>query len=164
MSIRYVVPRRVTLLAREIAWQVENGPTFLEVLSDPVIPTHICFVQKLIISLFEPPIHFQSAIQMDGFRSLAQGEALQFVAKESEKGQEAVLVIGRTTDQGLQGSAFRPKKPVRKPRRCYNCNANSHIASECTLGPQPKRCHNCQSEDHLISQCSQKPPPRKTQN
>lgn len=97
---------------------------------------------------------------MPGFRSLAKGEALQFLAKESDKGMEATLVTGIAEDKELQGSTFRPKKGY-QARRCYNCGQfAAHIASKCELGPQPKRCHVCKSEDHLVIDCPQKPPPK----
>lgn len=95
---------------------------------------------------------------MPGFRSLAKGEALQFHAKTSDKGMEATLVTGVAEDKELQGSTFRPRKGVRKTRRCYNCGKFTHIASKCPLDPQPKRCHICESEDHLVVDCPQKPP------
>lgn len=100
----------------------------------------------------------QSAIKMAGFRSLEKGEALQFLAKSSGKGMEATLVTGIAEDKALQGSTFRPKKGLRKTRRCYNCGQFDHLASSCEQGPLPKRCHNCKSEDHLVVDCPDKPP------
>lgn len=102
-------------------------------------------------------LSLQSVIKMPGFRSLAKGEALQFLAKDSDKGSEATLVTG-CEDVELQGSTFRPTKGLRKSRRCYNCGKFQHIASKCDVEPQPKRCHICQSEDHLVVDCPQKPP------
>ncbi|XP_063361609.1 protein lin-28 homolog [Cydia amplana] len=96
----------------------------------------------------------QSVIQMPGFRSLGDEEAVEFECKESDKGLEATRVSGPSAVD-CQGSHRRPlsKKRFRKIR-CYNCGEfANHIAAKCNIDPQPKRCHNCKSEDHLIADC-----------
>jgi len=96
----------------------------------------------------------QSVIQMPGFRSLAEGERIEFECRPSEKGLEATFVCGVEGAQ-CRGSDRRPvsKKKVKK-LRCYNCGEfASHIASKCPQGPLPKRCHFCKSDGHLIADC-----------
>jgi len=101
----------------------------------------------------------QSVIQMNGFRSLAEGEDVEFESQSSDKGEEATLVTG-LRGSFCRGSQRRPqlsKKRIRKIR-CYNCGEfASHIASKCGMGPLPKRCHQCKSHEHLIADCPIRP-------
>lgn len=101
----------------------------------------------------------QTVIQMQGFRSLSEGEEVEFECRDSDKGVEATFVCGPGgTD--CKGSERRPvsKKKFRK-LRCYNCgDFANHIASKCPRGPLPKRCHNCKSDGHLIADCPLKKP------
>ncbi|XP_077577821.1 protein lin-28 homolog A [Stigmatopora nigra] len=99
----------------------------------------------------------QSKLHMEGFRSLKEGEAVEFTFKKSSKGLESQRVTG---PGGIHcvGSERRPKgKKVHKRRakgdRCYNCGGPDHHAKECKLPPQPKRCHFCQSIDHMVANC-----------
>lgn len=57
---------------------------------------------------------------MTGFRSLAEGETVEYECKESEKGVEATFVKGPELGE-LKGSGFHPnsKKRFRKTR-CVN--------------------------------------------
>ncbi|CAD5125560.1 DgyrCDS13763 [Dimorphilus gyrociliatus] len=85
----------------------------------------------------------QSVVHMEGFRSLEEGEEVEFVSKESDKGQEAVFICGRGGIH-CQGSKRRPL-PRRKSKKikCYNCGEfGNHIAAKCPRGPLPKRCHH----------------------
>ncbi|XP_078789756.1 protein lin-28 homolog A isoform X3 [Oryzias latipes] len=96
----------------------------------------------------------QSKLHMEGFRSLKEGEAVEFTYKKSSKGLESQRVTG---PGGIYcvGSERRPKgKKVQKRRsRCYNCGGLDHHAKECKLPPQPKKCHFCQSIDHMVASC-----------
>ncbi|XP_047453820.1 protein lin-28 homolog A isoform X1 [Mugil cephalus] len=99
----------------------------------------------------------QSKLHMEGFRSLKEGEAVEFTFKKSSKGLESQRVTG---PGGIHcvGSERRPKgKKVQKRRskgdRCYNCGGLDHHAKECKLPPQPKKCHFCQSIDHMVASC-----------
>ncbi|XP_042280205.1 protein lin-28 homolog A isoform X1 [Thunnus maccoyii] len=99
----------------------------------------------------------QSKLHMEGFRSLKEGEAVEFTFKKSSKGLESQRVTG---PGGIHcvGSERRPKgKKVQKRRskgdRCYNCGGLDHHAKECKLPPQPKKCHFCQSIDHMVANC-----------
>ncbi|XP_076467217.1 protein lin-28 homolog [Babylonia areolata] len=105
----------------------------------------------------------QSIIYKAGFRSLGEGEEVEFQSKLSDKGVEAVFVCG-VGGAECRGSDRRPmsRKKFRKIR-CYNCgDFANHLAAKCPHGPLPKRCHQCKSTDHLIADCplrDQLPPP-----
>ncbi|XP_061427622.1 protein lin-28 homolog B-like isoform X2 [Lethenteron reissneri] len=100
----------------------------------------------------------QSKVFMEGFRSLREGEPLEFSYRKSAKGLETIRVTG-PGGAPCAGSERRPKgKVVPKPRRprgdrCYNCGGLDHHAKECTLPPQPKKCHFCQSTSHMMANC-----------
>ncbi|XP_067674919.1 protein lin-28 homolog isoform X1 [Haliotis asinina] len=96
----------------------------------------------------------QSVIKKSGFRSLGEGEIVEFDSKPSDKGMEATLVCGPGGTE-CRGSDRRPqsRRKFRKIR-CYNCGEiSNHIAAKCPCGPLTKRCYNCRSEDHLVADC-----------
>ncbi|KAM4701963.1 protein lin-28 homolog A [Discoglossus pictus] len=102
----------------------------------------------------------QSKLHMDGFRSLKEGESVEFNFKKSSKGLESTRVTGPGGVHCI-GSERRPKvKGLQKRRpkgdRCYNCGGLDHHAKECKLPPQPKKCHFCQSPSHMVAQCPAK--------
>lgn len=112
----------------------------------------------------DPPLDVfvhQSKLVMEGFRSLREGEQVEFTYKRSSKGLESLRVTG-PGGGSCSGSDRRPKgkvlPPKRKPKgdRCYNCGGLDHHAKECGLPPQPKRCHRCQSVTHMVAQCPHK--------
>ncbi|CAL8392289.1 unnamed protein product [Arctogadus glacialis] len=102
-----------------------------------------------------------SKLVMDGFRSLKEGEQVEFTYKKSSKGLESLRVTGPGGGP-CAGSERRPKGKVllqkRKPKgdRCYNCGGLDHHAKECGLPPQPKKCHYCQSIAHMVALCPHK--------
>ncbi|XP_007523991.1 protein lin-28 homolog B [Erinaceus europaeus] len=113
----------------------------------------------------------QSKLFMEGFRSLKEGEPVEFTFKKSSKGLESIRVTGPGGSPCL-GSERRPKgKTLQKRRpkgdRCYNCGGLDHHAKECSLPPQPKKCHYCQSITHMVANCPHKtavqPPPVSSQ-
>ncbi|CAN0171165.1 unnamed protein product [Rangifer tarandus platyrhynchus] len=112
----------------------------------------------------------QSKLFMEGFRSLKEGEPVEFTFKKSSKGLESIRVTGPGGSPCL-GSERRPKGKTlqkRKPKgdRCYNCGGLDHHAKECSLPPQPKKCHCCQSITHMVANCPHKtagPPPASSQ-
>ncbi|KAK0142158.1 Protein lin-28 B [Merluccius polli] len=108
-------------------------------------------------ALVDPPLDVfvhQSKLVMEGFRSLKEGEQVEFTYKKSSKGLESLRVTGPGGGP-CAGSERRPKGKVllqkRKPKgdRCYNCGGLDHHAKECGLPPQPKKCHYCQSIAHM---------------
>ncbi|XP_041660699.1 protein lin-28 homolog B [Cheilinus undulatus] len=112
----------------------------------------------------DPPLDVfvhQSKLVMEGFRSLKEGEQVEFTYKKSSKGLESLRVTGPGGGP-CAGSERRPKGKVplqkRKPKgdRCYNCGGLDHHAKECGLPPQPKKCHYCQSITHMVAQCPHK--------
>ncbi|XP_063078264.1 protein lin-28 homolog B [Engraulis encrasicolus] len=112
----------------------------------------------------DPPMDVfvhQSKLVMEGFRSLREGEAVEFSFQRSSKGLEALRVTGPRGGP-CSGSERRPKGKApplkRKPKgdRCYNCGGLDHHAKECGLPPQPKKCHYCQSTNHMVAQCPHK--------
>ncbi|XP_041822849.1 protein lin-28 homolog A-like [Melanotaenia boesemani] len=97
----------------------------------------------------------QSKLHMEGFRSLREGEAVEFTFRKSSKGLESIRVTGPNGAPCL-GSERRPKSAQKrrsKSNKCYNCGEPSHHAKECQLPPQPKKCHFCQSIFHLVASC-----------
>ncbi|XP_060725204.1 protein lin-28 homolog A-like isoform X1 [Tachysurus vachellii] len=114
----------------------------------------------------DPPMDVfvhQSKLHMEGFRSLKEGEEVEFSFKKSSKGLECVTVTGPGGVHCI-GSEKRPKgknvQQKRKPKgdRCYNCGDLDHHAKECGLPPQPKKCHYCQSASHMVAHCPHKSP------
>ncbi|XP_052088853.1 protein lin-28 homolog isoform X2 [Mytilus californianus] len=101
----------------------------------------------------------QSVIHKAGFRSLDDGEEVEFEAKPSGLGVEATFVAGPGGSE-CKGSSRRPLSRKKfKKIRCYNCgDFGNHIASKCPHGPLPKRCHSCKSTEHLIADCPLRDP------
>nr|QIQ08913.1 lin-28 homolog A transcript variant X2 [Ambystoma mexicanum] len=113
----------------------------------------------------DPPMDVfvhQSKLHMEGFRSLKEGEPVEFTFKKSAKGLESLRVTGPGGTTCI-GSERRPKGKSQQKRRskgdrCYNCGGLDHHAKECKLPPQPKKCHFCQSISHMVAHCPSKAP------
>ncbi|XP_056153920.1 protein lin-28 homolog A-like [Lampris incognitus] len=103
----------------------------------------------------------QSKLHMEGFRSLKEGEAVEFTFKKSSKGLESLRVTG-PNGVPCVGSERRPKGAQKRRSRgdkCYNCGGPDHHAKQCQLPPQPKKCHFCQSASHMVASCPAKAQP-----
>uniref|UniRef100_UPI00358EE20F protein lin-28 homolog A-like n=1 Tax=Myxine glutinosa TaxID=7769 RepID=UPI00358EE20F len=96
----------------------------------------------------------QSKLYMEGFRSLKEGEPVEFLFRRSQKGLEALQVTGPGGD-ACKGQGRTPRQAGRKrgQDRCFNCGGLEHHAKQCQLPPQPKRCHACHSVGHMIAAC-----------
>lgn len=98
----------------------------------------------------------QSAIKSKGYRSLEEGEKVQFKTVSSDKGTIAVFV---TSPDGGNVRSLSRKCRVKKGARkytslCYNCNMNGHRMKNCPYARRVERtCHNCGSQSHLIRTC-----------
>ncbi|KAF1580589.1 UNVERIFIED_CONTAM: hypothetical protein FQV16_0012546, partial [Eudyptes robustus] len=121
----------------------------------------------------------QSKLHMEGFRSLKEGEAVEFTFKKSSKGLESIRVTGpggvfcigserRPKGKSLQkrrskgdrpALAVKPDESQAQPRQHPTsfCFSSSNLsAKECKLPPQPKKCHFCQSISHMVANCPAK--------
>ncbi|KAB0351064.1 hypothetical protein FD754_015921 [Muntiacus muntjak] len=88
----------------------------------------------------------QSKLYKDGFRSLKEGEAVEFTFKKAGKGLESIRLTSPSGGKNMQ-------KHRSKGDRCYNCEGLDHHAKECKLPPQPKKCYFCQSVNHVAASC-----------
>uniref|UniRef100_A0A2K5PDM4 Protein lin-28 homolog A n=1 Tax=Cebus imitator TaxID=2715852 RepID=A0A2K5PDM4_CEBIM len=95
----------------------------------------------------------QSKLHMEGFRSLKEGEAVEFTFKKSAKGLESIRVTGPGGVFCIGSERWPKGKNISKGDRCYNCGGLDHHAKECKLPPQPKKCHFCQSISHMVASC-----------
>nr|XP_009860366.1 zinc finger protein ZF(CCHC)-17 isoform X1 [Ciona intestinalis]XP_026692694.1 zinc finger protein ZF(CCHC)-17 isoform X1 [Ciona intestinalis] len=98
----------------------------------------------------------QSSIDMEGFRSLQEGDRVKFWYKPSKKGLEAVKVVGPGGEKLVGAERTKKSRPSDRRSRCYNCDEEGHHAKQCLLPPWPKKCFNCKSFDHLIADCPNK--------
>ncbi|KFV50929.1 Protein lin-28 A, partial [Tyto alba] len=89
----------------------------------------------------------QSKLHMEGFRSLKEGEAVEFTFKKSSKGLESIRVTGPGGVFCI-GSERRPKGKSLQKRRSKGDRS--------TPPPQPKKCHFCQSISHMVANCPAK--------
>ncbi|KAL3079888.1 hypothetical protein niasHS_014170 [Heterodera schachtii] len=101
----------------------------------------------------------QSKLKMPEFRSLDEGEQVEFIVQLGKRGMEAAEVCG-IGGAPLRGHRIHPLgKRKEKEIRCYNCGQyGRHKASQCKRMPQKnvKACYVCQSTAHLASECPNK--------
>lgn len=95
----------------------------------------------------------QSAIKSKGYRSLVEGEKVQFQIVNTDKGKIAIFVT--SPGGGNLGRKSRVKKGARKfTSLCYNCNENGHRMKKCPYEKRDLRtCHKCGAKSHLIRTC-----------
>jgi len=98
---------------------------------------------------------------MPGFRSLDEGEAVEFTVRLGRRGLEADNVRG-LAGAPIRGHTIRPMCKVSEKKnliRCYNCGQlGKHKATRCTKAPatsgsRVKVCYHCHSTDHLLADC-----------
>uniref|UniRef100_A0A2K5DRU7 CSD domain-containing protein n=1 Tax=Aotus nancymaae TaxID=37293 RepID=A0A2K5DRU7_AOTNA len=92
----------------------------------------------------DPPVDVfvhQSKLHMEGFRSLKEGEAVEFTFKKSAKGLESIRVTGPGGVFCI-GSERRPKGKNMQKRRSKGYR--DHHASK-QVPPQPRSSHSAQS-------------------
>jgi len=97
----------------------------------------------------------QSALQMEGFRSLDENEEIEFTVSLGRNGLEAADVKGLNGAE-LRGSSIRPmgRRTREKLIRCYKCGKlGTHQASKCKSEIGPKACYHCHSTEHQVSSC-----------
>lgn len=97
----------------------------------------------------------QSSLQMPGFRSLDEGEHVEFIVRLGKRGLEAENVTG-LEGVALRGHSIHPLgKRKEKEIRCFNCGQfGMHKASRCRKMPRnTKVCYICHSEEHLVASC-----------
>ncbi|EYC09954.1 hypothetical protein Y032_0058g2908 [Ancylostoma ceylanicum] len=103
----------------------------------------------------------QSELQMEGFRSLEEGERVSFYVRTRNSGQragalEAFQVGPEDESKKLIGSSIRPLG-AKKDRmiRCYKCGRfGNHMAQRCRkVESDQKVCYGCGATDHLFSAC-----------
>ncbi|XP_068696096.1 uncharacterized protein [Montipora capricornis] len=95
----------------------------------------------------------QSAIKSKGYRTLKEGEKVQFQVVNTEKGKIAALVT--SPDGGYVRRKRRVQKGARKfTTLCYNCNKSGHRMKKCPYKKRTLRtCHECGANSHLIRNC-----------
>ncbi|KAK1156735.1 hypothetical protein AOXY_G25777 [Acipenser oxyrinchus oxyrinchus] len=117
----------------------------------------------------------QSKLHMEGFRSLKEGEAVEFTFKKSAKGLESLRVMG-PAGAFCVGSERRPKgKSIQKRRSKGDSGfkGSSVQAWKQTSIPEAggqtggvgnrrlQRCYNCGGLDHHAKECKLPPQPKK---
>ena len=97
----------------------------------------------------------QSVIRKDGFRSLADGERVEYIAKQSDRGMQAILVCGPGGRNCLGKKRF-IFQIARRNIKCENCGQFAdRIVNHLPKRPI-KACFYCKSTSHLIASCPSK--------
>uniref|UniRef100_A0A8C5X0T1 CSD domain-containing protein n=1 Tax=Malurus cyaneus samueli TaxID=2593467 RepID=A0A8C5X0T1_9PASS len=106
----------------------------------------LSMIAKGSVALLSPLDVFvhQRKLHMEGFCSLKEGEAVEFIFKESSNGLESIQVTG---PRGIFciSRERRPKGKSLQKRRskgdcCYNCSRLHHQAKECNISHMVTNC------------------------
>ncbi|EFJ06209.1 hypothetical protein SELMODRAFT_186937 [Selaginella moellendorffii] len=122
----------------------------------------------------------QSSIHADGFRSLKDGEAVEFTIDRSEDGRtkaldvtgpEGSFVQGAGADSGRGGGGRFGGGGGRsgggRGDGCFKCGQSGHISRDCPSGGGGgggrggggggRNCYNCQQSGHIAKDCPNAP-------
>ncbi|CAD6184663.1 unnamed protein product [Caenorhabditis auriculariae] len=106
----------------------------------------------------------QTHLNMEGFRSLDEGERVSYYiqARDNGKGREAYGVSSEKEGETLKGSSIRPLGKKRQSTlRCFRCGKFAkHKAKNCPNagdGKSGKVCYVCGSDEHLSGDCPERP-------
>ncbi|EFJ05215.1 hypothetical protein SELMODRAFT_187582 [Selaginella moellendorffii] len=128
----------------------------------------------------------QSSIHADGFRSLKDGEAVEFTIDRSEDGRTKALDVTGPEGSFVQGASRRDaggfgsggggggrfgggggRSGGGRGDGCFKCGQSGHISRDCPSGGGGgggrggggggRNCYNCQQSGHIAKDCPNAP-------
>ncbi|XP_065001840.1 cold shock domain-containing protein 4-like [Musa acuminata AAA Group] len=117
----------------------------------------------------------QSSIKADGFRTLADGEDVEFSVAEGDDGRTKAVDVTAPDGGAVQGNGGRSGRGGRGGygfndrggqggggggRACYVCGEAGHMARDCYQGGSGgggggRACYNCGGTGHMARDCQQ---------